>query len=187
MIACVFALAIALLVYGLVALIPGGTRFVQLPGLANSLQEVPLALDSVTDFDPEGDGAENSEQTQNVVDGNRSTVWDSEGYEGEFGPTGLKTGIGLIVRTNAPVPARQLDFVTRTPGIDAQVYAATQPETELEAWGPVVGSVADAQESAKVDLDTAGQSFQYYLLWISKVVPDGSFNRASISEIVLRR
>jgi serine/threonine-protein kinase len=186
-IGCVVLLVIAALAYALVALIPGGTRFVQLPGLANSLQEVPLGLDSVTDFDPEGDGSENSDQALNVVDGNRQTFWDSEGYEGEFGPTGLKTGVGLIIRVDAPVAARQLDFITRTPGIDARVYASTQPETALESWGPVIGSVTDAPESAKVDLDTAGQSFQFYLLWITKVVPDNGFNRASISEIVLRR
>ena len=151
------------------------------------LKEVPLALDSVTDFDPEGDGAEKPEATANVVDGNRSTFWDSEGYTGDFSPTGLKTGVGLIVRADAPVPARQLDFITRTPGIDAQVYAAAAPATDLESWGPVIGSVTDAPENAKVDLDTAGQGFRYYLLWITKVVPDDGFNRASISEIVLRR
>ena len=185
-IGCVLVLAVAALAYGLLLLVPGGTRFVQVPGVDNTLKEVPLALDSVTDFDPEGDGTENTEITANVVDGNRSTFWDSEGYTGDFSPTGLKTGVGLIVRADEAVPARQLDFITRTPGIDAQVYASAAPAADLESWGPVIGSVSNAPENAKIDLDTAGQGFQYYLLWITKVVPDDDFNRASVSELGLR-
>jgi serine/threonine-protein kinase len=191
-IGCLIVLALAAVTYAAVILIPGGSRLVPLPGLNRDLAAVPLGLDSVTAFDPPpGDGEENSDSTNLTVDENKLTYWDSEGYDTEFGPppTGLKEGVGLIVNAGTPVAARQLDFVTRTPHIDAQVYAAAEPNFEsLEAWGPVIGSVTDAGEDAKVDLDTAGQEFQYYLLWITKVVPDeDGRNRASISELSLRK
>jgi serine/threonine-protein kinase len=188
--ACVIVLALGALAYAAVLLIPGGTRLVPLPGIPDDLTKVRLGLDSITAFDPPpGDGEELGDSTGNVVDGNASTYWNTEGYDTEFGPAGLKEGVGLVIDAGAPVAARQLDFVTRTPGIDVQVYAAREPVfSSVADWGLAIGSVTDADEDAKVDLDTAGQEFQYYLLWITKVVPDDDGrNRASISELTLRK
>jgi serine/threonine-protein kinase len=186
-IALLVVLALAGATYAAVLLIPGGARLVQLPGIDSDLTKVNLDLGSARDFDPEGDGAENTDEVDLAIDGNRSTYWDSEGYQVEFGPAGLKSGVGLVIDAGTPVVARQLDLIMRTEGIDLQVYAAEQPSEDLGGWGPVIGSATDAKEVTEIDLDTAGQQFQYYLLWITRVVPDGDANRASISELILRQ
>src|SRR5919108_598122 len=62
------------------------------PGLSN----VQLAGNAATDYDPEGDGGESPDETQLAIDGNRTTVWDTERYLGGFEGSD-KRGVGLYV------------------------------------------------------------------------------------------
>ena len=50
----------------------------------SDLAEVDLASSAATDYDPEGDESESPDATQNAIDGNPSTVWDTETYNGGF-------------------------------------------------------------------------------------------------------
>jgi serine/threonine-protein kinase len=87
-----------------------------------------------------------------------------------------------VIDAESPVAARRLDVITPTPGWDADVYAANSTAETLAGWGPSIGRVSETEDDQHIDLDTAGQSFRYYLLWITKL-PEGS--KASISEVEL--
>ena len=149
---------------------PGGTKEVQLAGNAAS------------DYDPEGDGEEHPEDTRNAIDGNPTTNWGTESYRVGLQATG-KPGVGLYLDAQDPVSARRLDVVTSTPGFDAQVYAANTVPDQIERWTRLSGRTR-VGETERIPLDTAGQRFRYYLLWITSL-PEG--NRAAIQELSLRR
>ena len=61
-------------------------------------------------FDPQGTdgGEENSDSAPNVVDGDATTSWSTSTYEQNFGPAGLKTGVGLVVDLGATKGVRQV-------------------------------------------------------------------------------
>jgi eukaryotic-like serine/threonine-protein kinase len=148
----------------------------------SDLAEVDLASSAATDYDPEGDESESPDATQNAIDGNPSTVWDTETYNSGLEGVG-KRGTGIYVDAGSPISARRLDLVTPTPGFGAEVHAANEVPDSLDGWTRV-GSRADVGETEEIDLDTAGQDFRYYLVWIVELPPA---NKAIISELTLRR
>ena len=146
------------------------------------LTDVRLGADAASDFDPEGDGEESPQQARNAIDGNRTTVWDTETYRGGFGGSN-KQGVGLYVDTDKPVAARELALVTATPGYEAAVYAANSPAGDIKDWTKVSGSTKVDQDE-RIALDTAGRQFRYYLVWITGLPPGG---KADIRELSLKR
>ena len=57
---------------------------------------------TATDFDPQGDPPEeNPELAALAVDGDPDTAWHTQTYDQNFGPGGLKTGVGLILDLGA--------------------------------------------------------------------------------------
>jgi eukaryotic-like serine/threonine-protein kinase len=179
-----FASMIALgLVAGLIAFFatrtekgPGGAATPRAAGLT----KVDLKSDAAGDYDPDGDGKESPEATQNAIDGNPTTNWDTETYRA--GLQGVhKAGVGLYVDAGRPVAARRLDLVTATPGFEAEVYAANTVPGDIGEWTRVSGRKR-VGETAKIQLDTAGQRFRNYLVWIV-ALPES--NKANILELSL--
>ena len=157
---------------------PGQAAVPQTPGL----DPVTLSEDAASDYDPEGDGTESSGQVQFAIDGNPTTVWSSEQYEGGFEGSN-KAGVGLYVNTGSRVAARQMDVVTSTPGFQATVYASDSVPSRVQDWEKVSRTITAKREQA-IQLDTAGQGFRNYLLWISEL-PEGG--KVSIKELGLKK
>jgi serine/threonine-protein kinase len=157
----------------------GGADVSGVPGLT----AVKLDTSAADDFDPDGDETEHPEEVRLAIDGNVATRWETEAYTDDF--AAQKDGVGLVVHPRAPVAARALDIVTPTPGWAAEVYASNDAPEDLASWGARIGSVPEVAEEQRIDLDTAGQSFSYYLLWIT-ALPEGE-QRAAVSELTLRK
>jgi eukaryotic-like serine/threonine-protein kinase len=183
------ALFLSLAVLALVGAVIGyfATRTEQGPGPAATpsapgLSPVRLSQDAADDYDPEGDGEESSGQVQFAIDGNTTTEWDTESYEGGFEASN-KRGVGLYIDTGSRVAARQLDLVTSTPGFTAAVYASDSVPGGIERWSKVSQAVR-VKEKQAIQLDTARQEFRNYLLWISEL-PEGG--KAVVKELSLQR
>jgi serine/threonine-protein kinase len=183
------ALFLSLAVLAVVGAVIGyfATRTEQGPGPAATpsapgLSEVRLSQDAADDYDPEGDGEESSGQVQFAIDGNPTTEWDTESYEGGFEASN-KRGVGLHIDTGSRVAARQLDLVTSTPGFTAAVYASDSVPSRIDRWTKVSQDVRVKEEQA-IQLDTARQEFRNYLLWISEL-PEGG--KAVVKELSLQR
>ena len=157
----------------------GGTVTPDAPGLS----EVALGSSAATDYDPQGDGQEYPSATQNAIDGQRPTNWETETYVDGVWPN-EKTGVGLYVDAGKPLPGRRLDVVTSTPGFEAAVYGAPNgvPGT-IGGWTKLSGTETVA-ENQRFQLDSAQRRFRYYLVWISKL-PEGG--KARIQELSLKR
>jgi serine/threonine-protein kinase len=156
----------------------GGADVQGVPGLT----AVKLNTSGAGDFDPDGDASEHPEEVRLAIDGNVATRWETETYTvGDL----QKPGVGIVIEPRAPVAARALDIVTPIPGWSAEVYAANERAEDLAGWGARIGSAPRVEEQQRIELDAAGQSFDYYLLWITSL-PEGE-QKAALSELTLRK
>ncbi|HEX6584555.1 MAG TPA: protein kinase [Thermoleophilaceae bacterium] len=181
------ALALTLLVLGLLAATglllatrtekgAGGT-VVKKPA---ELSEVRLAGDAASDYDPEGDNKESDDATRNAIDGNPTTNWNTETYQGGFEGSD-KSGVGIYVDAAKPIAARAFSLVTATPGFRARVYASETVPANIRGWVPV-SPVREVEEEHSFRLRTRNRKFRYYLLWITELPEQ---NEAEIQELSL--
>jgi eukaryotic-like serine/threonine-protein kinase len=144
------------------------------------LSVVDLPGKAAKDYDPEGDGEESAGESQFAIDGNRTTAWDTETYQGGL-PGSNKGGVGLYVDTEAEVAARQLDLVTSKPHFKAAVYAANTVPGRIGGWTKVSSTVDDVAEDQRFELDTAHRRFRYYLVWITELPESGKVDIRELS------
>ena len=119
---------------------------------------------------------------QFAIDGSPITAWDTETYQGGF-EANSKGGVGLYVSTNGPIAARQMDVLSGTPGYKAAIYAANNVPADIGGWKKVSPTLTAKQEQA-YPLDTAGERFRNYLLWISEL-PEGG--KVTVKELALKK
>jgi serine/threonine-protein kinase len=149
-----------------------------------SLQNVSLHRDAAHDYDPYGTGGEHPQDAPSVVDRDPSSTWSTENYEaGDL----QKPGVGIYVDARPSVSAKAMRIQTPTPGFDVEIYAAKNgPPKQLPDPGwKLVGGTKGLKSRQQISLDTAGQRFRYYLVWITKLPPGAT--KVQISEIALFR
>ena len=86
---------------------------------------VPFSIKQANakDYDPLGDNkSEHPLQAKAVVDGERTTAWSTETYEGNT--LGGKAGVGIYVIAEPSVAARAIEVLTPTKGWTGAVYGA---------------------------------------------------------------
>jgi serine/threonine-protein kinase len=144
------------------------------PGGGGALEDkgTPIATSSATDYDPQGDGEEDSGEVGFAVDGNPTgTAWSTEHYDTQTfagTKTGPDPGVGLYVTTSSPATPSEMIIRTPTPGWDAEIFAtADEPPEELSEWGEPVGEVADASNLEEVELHLTGPA-THFLIWFNK-------------------
>ncbi len=149
----------------------------------------PVEIAGVSDFDPEGDPAEeNPETARNAIDGNPGTSWTTMTYRGNPALGGLKPGVGLMLDLGEDQEASQVTVRFKGAPTSFEVHAASSGVTaapdsvdQLDK----VGAKSAASENAVVELDPA-PSTRYLLVWLTKLPPaDGGF-RGEITEITVR-
>jgi serine/threonine-protein kinase len=147
------------------------------------LTSVSLGQSRAHDFDPYGDDhTEHHADAGRVLDDDPNTSWTTETYDGGFG---TKPGVGIYVDATPGVIAKRMDIRTQTTGWEGKVYVSNSVNpsaTNLDGWKDLGTHIVADKKKLSLQLDTAGQKFRYYLVWITKLPPSG---RASISEIVL--
>ena len=145
-----------------------------------------VTLEDVADYDPLGENeSEHPDRVRNAIDKNPSTFWDTEDYS-RGGGLGAKEGVGIYVDAGSPISAKRLDLISHLPGWEATVYGANEvPATFDQSWQPISGVAVPVGETQRIDLDTAGQRFRYYLVWIVRLPEETG--KAAISELTLRK
>jgi serine/threonine-protein kinase len=141
---------------------------------------VRVKFAAVNDYDPEGDQRESPNSVRLAIDGNRATSWKTEHYSDGFAGAN-KSGVGLMVRTTQPVAATELDLISPFANWQGAIYGAKgNVPADIRGWQKLSG-VFTAQSVNKIRLDTAGQPFDRYLVWITKL----SGEQAGIMELSL--
>lgn len=145
-----------------------------LPGFGGD-EQTPVNVEAISDFDPQGDnGQEHPELVAAATDGDPATFWTTEEYR-----TFAKDGVGIVLDAGSRVALSRVVVVTDTPGFTALIAAADDPGGEFV-------DVAGAQQTSRrttFDVDTRGESFRYYLVWITALDGRAHLNevRASVS------
>jgi serine/threonine-protein kinase len=145
---------------------------------------VHLGQRAPTDYDPIGGDGEHPEQASAVVDGIASSTWSTERYDGgELN----KAGVGLVIDASPGVAAVVLEIRTPTPGFQATVYVAKSAipgdPPPGNGWTKVSAENIPVKRDETIQLDTAGNRYSRYLVWITKLPPGEQ--SAKISEILL--
>ena len=134
------------------------------------------------DFDPQGSAPreENPESVPNVVDGDPATTWSTSTYRQNFGPAGLKSGVGLVVDLGATKGVRQVVVGTGDGETSLAAYVTSDAPTGIAGLTPV--GTASGSGDLTITLDEA-VSGRYVTVWIT-ILPqvDDGF-RATISEV----
>jgi eukaryotic-like serine/threonine-protein kinase len=144
------------------------------------LSEVRLAGGAASDYDPEGDNKESDDATRNAIDGNPTTNWNTETYQGGFEGND-KSGVGIYVDAGRPITARALSLVTSTPDFRARVFASETVPANIRGWVGV-SPVQRVGEEHIFRLRARGRKFRYYLLWLTELPEQ---NKAEIQELSL--
>lgn len=154
------------------------------PGPVQSASPTPFTEVTAKDFDPQGSPPreENPELVPNVLDGDDETTWHTSTYEQDFGPGGLKTGVGLLLDLGAARGVRQV-AVAVSGETSLAAYLTQQPPTG-------VGDLTPAGETSgngviTINLDEA-VSARYVTVWLTSLpTVEGGF-RGTISEVQVR-
>lgn len=133
------------------------------------------------DFDPQGapPREENPDQVPNVLDGDPATAWTTSTYQQNFGPGGLKSGVGLVVDLGTTRAVRRV-VVTTSGQTALAAYVTSEAPTGVAGLSPV--GTASGDGPVTIDLDEA-VSGRYVTVWLTLIpAVDGGF-RGTISEV----
>ena len=147
----------------------------------------PTAITGVTAraFDPQGtDGSENADEAPRAVDGNPTTFWQTSRYDQQFGPAGLKTGVGLVLDLHRSHEVSEVDLTTIGSPTGVSIYVTpTDPQT-LQGL-QVAGSTDISGTKATVSFDKPATG-RYVVVWLTELpaVPGGF--RGAVAGVVVK-
>jgi eukaryotic-like serine/threonine-protein kinase len=140
----------------------------------------PIKIHGAALYDPQGDKAENRD-IDKAFDGDPGTAWSTDDYKRNANFGGLKTGMGLSFDLGDAAKLGQVQVTTSTPGINVQILAGSSPTGAFESY-QVVGQANNLTGTQSIRL-TGSDPARYYIVWITKLVPDGAQFHAALSEV----
>jgi serine/threonine-protein kinase len=167
------ALAVAGLALGALLLLRDSDGVGIVPG--NEPQSAPVRLSGIGAYDPEGGDGEHDAEAPNATDRDPSTYWTTEQYR-DF----RKGGVGLVLDAGSPVALSRLTITSDDPGFEARIRAS---RTSGGGFQDVSEEQSVEGGRAAFDIDTDGETYQYYLVWL-RLPQEGG--RAHVNEVTAR-
>jgi len=142
-------------------------------------------VSSARDYDPWGNGSENSEQTSLAIDGDASTAWPTQTY---FDPLEQqKPGVGLLLDFGQAVPVQtvDLDLQGRTSDVEVRLAppdALGVPPTQdgFTLFGRAEGA------GSSVSITGEPSSARFVLVWFTRLPQTDGGWRGGVAEAVVR-
>lgn len=147
---------------------------------------------SAADFDPQGNLQENPDQVKYALDGNPSTSWPTSTYLQQFGPKGLKLGVGLVLdlHQSSKVTSVQLTLVgdgsagsiyvlPNQPGLSASTVGSGNPVT-MAGVAPAASGPWSTHQTITLPAGTQGR---YVVVWFTALPNVGGSYRGAIAEV----
>jgi len=141
----------------------------------------PITGVTATDFDPEGSPPEeNPDLAALAVDGDKSTAWRSLNYKQNFGPGGLKSGVGLVLDLGADRTVTGVDVTVLGGSTGLSLFLSDTAPTTVDGLTPVATATIDASDRVELDQPTQGR---FLTVWLTSVpaTPDGF--RGEVAEV----
>jgi F5/8 type C domain-containing protein len=145
----------------------------------------PLDIAGASTLDPPpGDGEENSDRAARTIDGDTATVWTTKSYLQQFGPGGLKEGVGLVLDLGDRQRVSSVVVTVAGGATDFDVRVSDSQGSSLADFAKV-GAASGADGRTTVTLDKPVEA-RYVLVWLTRLPQDGSDFRGQISEVRVR-
>jgi eukaryotic-like serine/threonine-protein kinase len=146
---------------------PTGTS--RSPGASTPATRVEVTRAS--SFDPGGDQRENEGLAKRAIDTDKNSRWQTEGYNQNLGPTGIKQGVGLVLDLGRPREVGKMALtLAPTGGSQVTIYGANDPApTALDGWTALTGEPATVTASKSFSLEG---SHRYLMIWFSSLPLD---------------
>jgi len=146
----------------------------------------PVEVVGISSFDPPpGDGEENGDRAERVLDGDISTVWTTKTYFDQFGPSGLKEGVGLVLDLGRGQSVSSVAVTLRGNSSDVELRTSDEEGRRLEDFD-VVGEVSGRSGLVEIEPKEPVET-RYLLVWLTALPQvDGGSYRGTIAEIQVR-
>jgi hypothetical protein len=145
----------------------------------------PITGVTARDFDPQGtDGGENPEEVPRAVDGNPATFWRTSTYAQQFGPGGLKTGVGLVLDLHGSHDVSEVDLTTVGSPTSVSIYVTdTDPQLVKGLQPSGTTDITGTKATVSLDEPVAGR---YVVVWLTEIpaVPGGF--RGGVAGVVVK-
>ncbi len=139
---------------------------------------------TATDFDPQGEDLEEfPELAPLAVDGDPATSWRTQTYLQQFGPGGLKTGVGLTLDLGASGSVAEVDLTLVGEPTAVAVYVTDTAPRGVRDFTPVATATADGT-ALEIPLDEATTG-RFVTVWLTALpaVDDGF--RGEVAEVTV--
>lgn len=138
---------------------------------------------TAVDLDPFGDD-EHPDEVSNAVDGDQTSTWPTDTYEQQFGPGGLKPGVGLVLDLGESATVSSVDLTFVGAPTTVRMFVSDAAPTGAPSGDPVAeveatGTSATLEPSEPV-------SGRYVLLWLTSLPEVSGGYRAELAEVVVR-
>ena len=167
-------LALVLLA-GAIAAFLGGllTRGEEEPPVPERAPVLELDETDLSAFDPQVGDGENEELLANLLDGDPTTYWQTEGYEGQSFENYNKNGVGFMVDLGEPMLVEAVELQAELPGVDVELRLANQRPTRIAGTRLVT---SEDEAAGQLDLRPLGgpEPARYVLVWLPDSLPEPS-------------
>jgi serine/threonine kinase PknH len=143
-----------------------------------------LKIASISDFDPQADPPEERPDLVPLAfDGDPETAWRTEIYRQNFGPNGLKSGLGLIIDLGKSAQVSEVSVAFIGEPTKVSIGVSSEAPRDDSSIDPVVDGEVGEQLDATLEEPAEGR---YVTLWLTSLPEvDGGF-RAQVAEVVVR-
>jgi hypothetical protein len=136
------------------------------------------------DLDPQGDPSEeNPELAPLAVDGNPATGWNTMTYNQNFGPGGLKTGVGLTLDLGESHDVSSVDVTVAGGATDVAIYVSDTEPSGVRGLRPA--ATATVSTHGRLTLDTP-ETGRYVVVWLTSLPFTEGGYRGEVSEVAVR-
>jgi hypothetical protein len=144
----------------------------------------PIEVAGAADFDPQGDPPEeNPDEVRNVIDGDPATSWTTNGYDQNFGPGGLKDGVGVVLDLGKDQTVGEVKIDFADAPTEVSLYLSGEAPSGTPTGQPVAEGTADKNTlTLSLPSDASGR---YLLVWLTSLPHPDRF-RGEISEMAVR-
>lgn len=167
---------------------PLGTKPDETPSRTPSASPTPAApITDLTaqDFDPQGTPQEEHPELASLaVDGNPATAWRTNTYTQNFGPGGLKTGVGLVIDLGAVHQVSSVDLTFVGAPTSASLYVTGSAPNAVSGLSPAA-TVAASGTHQRVTLDHPARG-RYLTVWLTSLPQAPGGYRGEVAEVSVR-
>ncbi|WP_395658074.1 protein kinase family protein [Nocardioides sp.] len=146
----------------------------------------PISGVTASDLDPQGSPPydEHPELTPLAVDGKPETAWSTMTYDQNFGPGGLKTGVGLVLDLGRSYDVSSIDLAFVGAPTGYSLYVTDTAPTAVKGLTAVATGTADGPRT-RVDLD-APATGRYVTVWLTSIPAVSDGFRGGVAEVTVR-